>query len=654
MALVGNKTDNKALLRGYEQDPMHEAAAEFVDLLNAAKQESGIGLFEDPTDFLRNTVTSNELKKYFVENSYAEDDNRFVNNPAALNEHLQNMEALFENDADMIMTEAANLGNYSPVIGMALPIHKNILMNAVFDQVMPKDVARSPKFTLTMETRTLVDVQGNEYDMFVEQNQIKDAVERSIPTFDHVVSLPENEQTDWMQLALDAGYQFDKSIANLSMRTEILGVVIGNVYVKTGEPYYDVATQTEKIAEADGPQYVLFKIHAHFTPGYGMNNRQMNHRFMIEFNKDADGNKVRLSNTIFGYMTEKNRMMLTMAASDITDAADPGQNGIDAGNTKFPVWALVVRAVLDVSTAIFPTVKVKWSANTSFYEIPEAPHITIPISPEEVKDIQALYDINQVTKYMSMMRLVLLHWKDDMIHDKLDESYACMPAQKQYKVAIDWAPPLNFAGFAVDWRARQFMDRLDIMITEMLQELNDENMTIAVFGRPDIIRRIAPQQYIFQTPSNIGPVELDFQRTVTTSEHRVYNFISTQKMRNNNNLIILLIPRNSMRITYKIIDYQMYLSNEIRDTKNYQLPSMTAFERWYFLQYQPVQGRCQILNVTGLRENPQGKDYIGTNAMNDYTANAEYYASEVNGVVDAKTGHFNIPPIQSGDGQDTP
>lgn len=102
-----------------------------------------------------------------------------------------------------------------------------------------------------------------------------------------------------------------------------------------------------------------------------------------------------------------------------------------------------------------------------------------------------------------------------------------------------------------------------------------------------------------------------------------------------------------MRITYKIIDYQMYLSNEIRDTKNYQLPAMTAFERWLFLQYQPIQGRVQILNVTGLRDNPEAKDYIGVNAMNDYTANKEQYASEVNGVIDKETGHFKIPPVET-------
>ena len=103
-----------------------------------------------------------------------------------------------------------------------------------------------------------------------------------------------------------------------------------------------------------------------------------------------------------------------------------------------------------------------------------------------------------------------------------------------------------------------------------------------------------------------------------------------------------------MRITYKVIDYQMYVSNEIRDTAHYQVPAMTCFERWYFLKYQPVQGRIRILNASGLRENAYMKneeDYLIKGAMNDDTANTEQYASEVNGVIDPEDGHMKLPPV---------
>lgn len=656
MAVVGSKADNKPFLRGYEQDPMHGTASAYMDVVQSAKQEAGIGLFETPMDFFRNSTTSNEMKKYFVENSYDPQDPKFVDHPAAVEDHLDNMSALFENDVSGILTEATNLGAYSPVIGMTLPIHKNILMNAVFDSVMPKDVARSPKFTLTMETRSLVDINGNEIDMYAEQNKIYPSIENSVPSLDVVVNLPEQEATDFISLIGTANKTtYDPTITNLSMRTEVLGILVRGVYVKAGDLVWNDTTQKEEVvdpANVGNPQVVLFKLHANFTPGYGEDNRQMHKKFAIDFagTAQAAANPEQFPNEIMhavgimtGYITEKNKVYLTLGPLKYIDRTTGAET---FGNGNYSVEQAIIHAVLDVSTAAFPTVKVKWSAKTTFYEIPESPHITVPITPEEVKDIQALYDINQVTKLMSMVRLSLMHWKDDSIHANLDESYRALPDNVKVAWAFDWAPPLNFTGTPKTWRYEMFMDNLDMYVTRMLNVLNDENMTVTIFGRPEIIRRMAPSTYSYQTPSNIGPVELDFTRTVVTSEKRVYNFVSSQKLRNNNNLIVLLIPRNSMRITYKVIDYQMYLSNEIRDTKQYQLPSMTAFERWKFLEYQPVQGRVKIVNVSGLRENLKNLDPIGENAMNDYTANTEQYASMVNGVVDPATGSFPIPPIK--------
>ena len=85
---------------------------------------------------------------------------------------------------------------------------------------------------------------------------------------------------------------------------------------------------------------------------------------------------------------------------------------------------------------------------------------------------------------------------------------------------------------------------------------------------------------------------------------------------------------------YKIFDYQMYVGNEIRDTVNYQLPAITAFERFLFLQYQPVQGRILIANPSGLREDIQNNMPIGDRALNDYTANKVSYDKDTKQFID--------------------
>jgi hypothetical protein len=86
-------------------------------------------------------------------------------------------------------------------------------------------------------------------------------------------------------------------------------------------------------------------------------------------------------------------------------------------------------------------------------------------------------------------------------------------------------------------------------------------------------------------------------------------------------LIVLLCPRNTERIVYRIYDYQLYVSNEIRNAVNPSLPAIHAFERFKLVEYQPVQARIKILNPMGTRTYVENDDPIGTNLMNNYTMN---------------------------------
>ena len=106
----------------------------------------------------------------------------------------------------------------------------------------------------------------------------------------------------------------------------------------------------------------------------------------------------------------------------------------------------------------------------------------------------------------------------------------------------------------------------------------------------------------YQSPANIGPVDLDFEKTVYMSNKRLFNFIGSDKMRRTNEFIIVLCPNHTDRILYRIYDYQMYLSNEIRNADNPALPSLHAFERWKFVEYTPVQGRIKIENPRGINK----------------------------------------------------
>lgn len=605
MALVGTPTtkDYNEINRGYEHNPMRKLAEQFRDVAKAGLNEQ-VDLFNEPVKFFSTTSLKNQMHNFFIRESFDPEDPKFKGHPEAVQEHVDELNALFNNDISAI-SEAAPLGAYNPVVGITFPMHKNLLMTTVFDKgAIPKAVAVAPQFTLTMETRTLYSPDGREIDMFLEQNKIKDIVESSIPRKDITLMIPEMETTDVLAL-LGA---VNKSTANISRSTKVTKVIVKDCWITKGEEYYDSNNGIhvwDKEAGTVGWKVIPIQPIS-FSAHYGQYDREFNNRIDMIVPTNGTGGVRKEIFQLSGTM-HKNKFTLLTSSENVK--------------------GVVLSAALDVSSAAYETPKVKWSARTDFFEIPEAPHITVTISPEETRDIQAMYNVNQLTKLMSMIKLTLVNYKDDKILEFLDQSFLNLPNTSKVSGAFNFVPPDNFLGSHVTWRYETFMDYLDTQITTMLQVLNDENMTVTIFGRPELIRKITPKEYTYTTPPSIGPVMLDYKKTVKTSDNRVYQFISSNKLRNDNNLIILLCPRNSTRVMYKIFDYQLYVGNEIRDTNNYQLPAVTAFERFLFIQYQPVQGRIRIVNPTGLKEDIVNEKPVDRDnrALNDYTANRVDY-----------------------------
>lgn len=590
MPIVGKAKSTVGMGRGYANDPIKKFAAAYQECVNDVLNESGIDMFTEPTKALMIGNAKNALKNFFVDgqSQMVADEVRALGEDAALVDDAEAMaEAQFDNDCAAIM-ENAYIGQYNPVIGMTFPIHKNILMNNIFDKgAIPKVVAKEPKFTISMETRTLVTPDGQEIDMWKEQYKMRDAIDSTAPFREVEISLPEAEDTDVVTAIGGVGDE------NLSIETYISAVHM-TVYLATG----DINPETNKPVESDGEVAVWVPTHLDFSPAYGEYDRTIMAGVSVTGRDAANKENVKVyKDVISGYM-KKNKFALA------------SMHGL--------IDSVRLNARFDTSSAMFKTCSVTWSVRTDMVEIPTANPINVPVSPEEVKDIGALYNINQLSKIMSLIRLVLANYKDDKIKQHLDQSFVTMPEENKFATTFDFAPRANYALDHVEWRYKTFMDYFDSVVTGLMQVLNDPNMTISIFGAPDLIRKITPTEYTYSTPSNVGPIDLDFCKTVVTSDKRVYQFVSSDKLRGNSNLIIILCPRNSERIIYRIYDYQMYISNEIRNYQNPALPAIHAFERWKFVEYQPVQGRIKILNPTGLTNIAPNDDPIGAQSYSDF------------------------------------
>lgn len=627
MAVVGTAHNQQYndVLQSYEHDPLRDLAEQFSSISRAGLNEQ-VDIFTEPRKFFMKSNLNNAMKNFFVQEAFDLNDPDFKGNPKAVQEAYRDLGTLYMNDVKNLC-EAAPLSAFNPVVGITFPMHKNLLMTTVFDKgAIPKDVAAGPQFTLTMETRTLYSPDGTQIDMFLEQNKIKPIMESAVPRKDIVIAIPEDQQTD----VLGALGAVNRTTANVSRASRVTKLIVKNVWTVAGEEYAEVdndgnVTDIKLYTEANGAlkTKVIPIEPIRFVASFGQYDRTFQKRIDMIVPTDANGG-VRQEEFQFAGSMKNNKFTFMATSANVTH--------------------IVLSAALDVSSAAYETPKVKWSARTDYFEIPEAPHITVTISPEETRDIQAMYNVNQLTKLMSMIKLTLVNFKDDKILEDLDMSFLNLPRTSKVTGTFDFIPPDNFLGSHVTWRYETFMDYLDTQITTMLQVLNDENVTISIFGRPELIRKITPKEYSYVTPSNIGPVMLDYKKTVKTSDNRVYQFISSNKLRNDNNLIIILNPRNSNRIMYKIFDYQLYVGNEIRDTDNYQLPAVTAFERFLFISYQPVQGRIQILNPTGLKTQVENDAPIGNRALNDWTANQITYDREAKKYVEFGDGAIPKTP----------
>ena len=569
----------------FAKDPMYKYAASFYDTQKALMKEAQVDYAADPARATAFPGAQNALKEFYLENAVIGDKNHM--DAEEYQDQVDMMNECFINDLQAVRENAVSgMSNYNPLIGLSLPMHKYLMMNCVFAQAIPRYVAKSPSWTETMETRWMVTPDGKKIDIANQQNQIFGAWKEANKPVEVPMVLPELQTTD----ILDKYFHVSKLSHNLSVATHISAVAVEE-YVKVGDPIIEISDGkvTEKTADTEGKALVWKPWLAEFTPGYGEYNRNIVKPVDILLVDDAAGNQVAFHDTIFA--TQKDNMF-----------------EINSGGK---VKAVKMTARYDASTRSLKTNRVEWSEQTTFVQIPESDGITVPVTPEEVKDIGALYGINQVTKYMGMIKDVLENVKDDDIKEQLDESFLRLDDDHKVAKTYDMAPPTNYMHTYVEYNQTVFMRQLDQIITGLLTVLRDPNMQISIIGRPAIIRDLTPVEYTYTTPSSVGPVDLDFKKTVVTSDKRVYNFISSDKIWGNDNLIILLVPKNTNRIVYRLYDYQMYISNEIRDAENPQLPALTAFQRYKFFEYQSVQGRLYIANAAGLRSHLTANDTIG-------------------------------------------
>jgi len=578
---IAGVRETKTVGNSYRKSPLAAYAKAFSECAQSILKEDGYDIFEEPQKVYHRKESNAAMKRFFMENWYDEKNNTL--DAEDREDLLEQASAQFENDVEAMMEHSAP-ADYNPIVGMALPIHKLILMNNVYDKgVLQKVTAVQPKFTISLERRLLVKPDGTEIDMFLQQNEMTDAIDSTNPVKVIDLTLPVTEDKDIITDEFGG-----TSLDNLDVSTYISAVKVKDVLFEVGDILPDADGYINKdgeVATEDTTADVWFRTDIRFAPNYGGPahfERTVTTPLQITYKDAANSGAVTTKKAVITGSMNKNRFNIADLSGNIEE--------------------IRLSAKLDSSNAMLSTVSTKWKVDTDLVEIGTATPVNVTISPEEVKDLAAMYNVNQLTKHLELIKTVLGNYKDDKIKSFIDDTYNRLDERTSFAESFDFAPRDEYALSHVEWRQATFMDFLDDFATRMLQVLNDPNMTISVVGDPRIVRKLTPKDYSYQAPSNIGPVTLDYTQTIVNmSDKRVYNFVGSDKMRNTNELMVILNPRNSERICLRIYDYQLYVSNEIRNINNPALPAIHAFERFKTVAYQPVLGKVAILNPSGLR-----------------------------------------------------
>lgn len=578
---IAGVRETKTVGNSYRKSPLAAYAKAFSECAQSILKEDGYDIFEEPQKVYHRKESNAAMKHFFMENWYDEKNNTL--DAEDREDLLEQASAQFENDVEAMMEHSAP-ADYNPIVGMALPIHKLILMNNVYDKgILQKVTAVQPKFTISLERRLLVKPDGTEIDMFLQQNEMTDAIDSTNPVKVIDLTLPVTEDKDIITDEFGG-----TSLDNLDVSTYISAVKVKDVLFEVGDILPDADGYINKdgeVATEDTTADVWFRTDIRFAPNYGGPahfERTVTTPLQITYKDAANSGAVTTKKAVITGSMNKNRFNIADLSGNIEE--------------------IRLSAKLDSSNAMLSTVSTKWKVDTDLVEIGTATPVNVTISPEEVKDLAAMYNVNQLTKHLELIKTVLGNYKDDKIKSFIDDTYNRLDERTSFAESFDFAPRDEYALSHVEWRQATFMDFLDDFATRMLQVLNDPNMTISIVGDPRIVRKLTPKDYSYQAPSNIGPVTLDYTQTIVNmSDKRVYNFVGSDKMRNTNELMVILNPRNSERICLRIYDYQLYVSNEIRNINNPALPAIHAFERFKTVAYQPVLGKVAILNPSGLR-----------------------------------------------------
>ena len=500
-----------------------------------------------------NTLLDDYADENLTESSMDGDCGDFLQEQHAVN--YKNLISLFENSRNAILSEAQTSGSLKPIVGLTLPLLKLYWIKNIFKDFIPVIVAKENTVKIGIERQVLYGMDGKKYympEVFTDPEVNLNGISRQFLSKDPI-AVP---QTGYDLITQAGGSKVnDDEVSRLFF--------IDSITYKN--PAYSADDST------DEPETLTIRTRIKVDAGTGM------FRHVIRKAAKA-GEDAEIIDILMGDLDFKSGLM-------------------NVTSNKGAITTITVDGSLSNENH-FRVASVDWEKEVAEFTIPDGDHLATGLTEERIKDENVIYNIDSAAKVMQQMTDVIGQIKDAKIKTFLEESRDRIKGTNLFKgVTFDIKPPSTIQNLThTQWTREELKETIDKLYLALGQILQNEEITVALLANEQDARLLTEVKWNYGRNSEVGGCKLGYNFGIYNNDR---NFLvgSSHKI-DQGSLMLIVIPLTDAHMTYKLFEYQFFISNEYRHPKNVRIPSVMVSDRYLIDELIPIQGEVKIENNT--------------------------------------------------------
>ena len=474
-------------------------------------------------------------------------------NPLSEN-HIDALELLIENSAEQLLSEAFS-SNLTPLVGLTFPLLKINWLKNIYKDIIPTVTSDSPVFNLTIEKKwaRYQDAEGQWHKKYLPDAYIEDP-NFSLEDFSRVRIL------EGVELALGTQHQLVVAPGNPNEDRISTDMHITDIKFMDGEVISNLYIQPNSATGTFTHPRIVDGIKLGYIQG------------QMDFETGTFS---------FGYVPTAD----AVAKTGEVVVFDPA--------------AITVKVYARLSAENhFRTPETGWEPQHKQFRISDGMHLATGITKETQFDQAKLYNTDAMAMIVETMQDAIGQEKDSAIKRKLSASAERIRNDKDAFITSTFdckVPSQLNSVLPSEWIEKELkvgINKLSLRLNEFLRE---EDIVCVIMGRPEEVNLLSTDTTMIQGDAKeIGGCKRGYKFGLYNNM-RNFLVVSSEKA-DAGRLQLFIFPTCDDKMTYKLFNYQFFITNEYRQSSNMRLPSVAVSDRYLIDEFTPIQGELVINN----------------------------------------------------------